>query len=71
MTTTTRHVVASLDGTPIGFQSRGCGPSLLVVHGALGTSDDLATLAEALSERFSVHAMDRRGRGMSGPQGAD
>jgi pimeloyl-ACP methyl ester carboxylesterase len=71
MTSPSRNVVASRDGTQIGFHTRGRGPSLLVVHGALGTSDDLATLSEVLSDRFTVHSMDRRGRGMSGPQGSD
>lgn len=58
----------SRDGTRIAFTTRGDGPGLIVVGGALKTADDYQTLAEAL-DRFTVHAVDRRGRGESGPQG--
>ncbi|TJY38956.1 alpha/beta hydrolase [Cohnella pontilimi] len=61
--------IISPDGTPISFFSSGQGPGLLIVHGALGTSRHYLRLAMALSDTFTVHVMDRRGRGKSGPQG--
>jgi hypothetical protein len=32
---------------------------------------DYAAFARALAERFTVHTIERRGRGESGPQGDD
>ncbi|MBM7791270.1 alpha/beta fold hydrolase [Tenggerimyces flavus] len=65
MTTTT-----SRDGTKIAFSTTGNGPGLIVVGGALKTADDYRDLANALTS-FTVHTVDRRGRGDSGPQGKD
>jgi pimeloyl-ACP methyl ester carboxylesterase len=62
--------VRSSDGTPIAVQHLGRGPDLVLVHGALGTAEDLGRLARALAQDFAVHAMTRRGRDPSGPQGA-
>lgn len=62
-----RHTVTSRDGTPIAFWRSGSGPALLVVHGA--TADHTTTWRFVLADlqrRFTVHAMDRRGRGGSG-----
>ncbi|KWX75133.1 alpha/beta fold hydrolase [Paenibacillus jilunlii] len=59
------------DGTQIGYQSIGNGPGIIIVHGALRDSGDYTRLAKALSHSFTVHLMDRRGRGISGPQGPD
>lgn len=67
----THSTVVSKDGTTIGYQSVGKGPSLIVIHGALSASNDFTTFAQALSDSFTVHVMDRRGRGWSGPQGSD
>jgi pimeloyl-ACP methyl ester carboxylesterase len=62
-----KHIVLSLDGTPIAFWRSGTGPPLLLVHGA--TADHTTTWRFVLSDlerRFTVYAMDRRGRGGSG-----
>jgi pimeloyl-ACP methyl ester carboxylesterase len=62
-----RHTVISRDGTPIAFWRSGSGSALLVVHGA--TADHTTTWRFVLADlqrRFTVHAMDRRGRGGSG-----
>ncbi len=67
----THSKVNSEDGTVIGYQSIGEGPSLIVIHGALSTSDNYRKFAQELSDSFTVHVMDRRGRGMSGPQGSE
>jgi pimeloyl-ACP methyl ester carboxylesterase len=61
------QTVTSRDGTRIAFWKSGGGPPLLLVHGA--TADHTTTWRFVLAElerRFTVHAMDRRGRGGSG-----
>ncbi|HWC29424.1 MAG TPA: alpha/beta hydrolase [Dehalococcoidia bacterium] len=65
------HSVVSRDGTRIGFLSMGSGPAVLVVPGVLSMAADYAAFARALAEQFTVHVMERRGRGASGPQGDD
>jgi pimeloyl-ACP methyl ester carboxylesterase len=62
-----RFTVRSSDGVPISVQKAGSGPALLLVHGALlnGTLTWGAVLPR-LAERFTVYAMDRRGRAPSG-----
>jgi pimeloyl-ACP methyl ester carboxylesterase len=62
-----RFTVRSSDGVPISVQKAGSGPALLLVHGALlnGTLTWGAVLPR-LAERFTVYAMDRRGRVPSG-----
>jgi len=60
----------SRDGTTIAYRTFGEGPGLIVVGGALRTSEDYLPLAHALTG-FTVHVVDRRGRGESGPQGED
>lgn len=65
----TRHIVRSRDGTRIGYLSVGSGPSVLVIPGVLSMAADYAAFARALSEHFTVHTIERRGRGESGPQG--
>lgn len=47
----------------------GDGPGLIVVGGALATGLDYLTLGRTLGTNYEVHLMDRRGRGLSGPQG--
>lgn len=55
----------SADGTVIGYESLGSGPPLLLVHGSTGTRARWSSVREPLAQRYSVHAMDRRGRGLS------
>lgn len=59
----------SADGTTIGYRTLGSGPGLIVVGGALRDAEDYLPLAEALAKSCTVHVVDRRGRGASGPQG--
>jgi pimeloyl-ACP methyl ester carboxylesterase len=61
--------VTSADGTTISYRSTGTGPGLIVVPGALALATDFDPLAAALAGRFTVHTIERRGRGASGPQG--
>ncbi|CAN7614695.1 alpha/beta fold hydrolase [Paenibacillus sp. LjRoot56] len=63
--------ILSSDRTRIGYKSIGKGPGIILVHAALRDSNDYTRLAIALSHSFTVHLMDRRGRGLSGPQGLE
>ncbi|MFC4811713.1 alpha/beta fold hydrolase [Paenibacillus sp. GCM10023250] len=63
--------VISIDRTRIGYKSIGEGPGIILVHGALRDADDYSRLAIALSRTFTLHLIDRRGRGLSGPQGPE
>jgi pimeloyl-ACP methyl ester carboxylesterase len=67
----TSPTVRSADGTAISYLTVGAGPGVLVIPGALSTADDYAAFARALATRFTVHTIERRGRGRSGPQGDD
>jgi pimeloyl-ACP methyl ester carboxylesterase len=44
---------------------------VIVLPGVLSLARDYASFADALAARFTVHTMERRGRGESGPQGED
>jgi len=63
------QVATSADGTAVEYLSAGCGPDVIVVPGVLATASDMTTFAKLLARRFSVHVVQRRGRGGSGPQG--
>ena len=63
--------VRSADGTTIGYRRTGAGPGVVLVHGGGQASQNLTTLARALSGSFTVYVPDRRGRGMSGPYRED
>jgi pimeloyl-ACP methyl ester carboxylesterase len=58
--------VESRDGTEIGYFTTGTGPPLLLVHGSLGDHTRWEALRPHLEPHFTVHAIDRRGRGASG-----
>jgi pimeloyl-ACP methyl ester carboxylesterase len=58
--------VVSRDGTPIAVWRSGDGPPLVLVHGAAADHGRWAPVLPALEERFTVFAIDRRGRGRSG-----
>src|SRR5262245_30552390 len=57
--------VASADGTRIGCEVAGAGPPLLLVHGSTADRSRWASVRDALAARFTLHLMDRRGRGLS------
>jgi pimeloyl-ACP methyl ester carboxylesterase len=65
------RTVRSADGTTIAYHSTGTGPDLLVVPGALNDATDYTALTDALAANFTVHAIQRRGRRGSGPQGPE
>jgi pimeloyl-ACP methyl ester carboxylesterase len=60
-------MITSADGTAIGCATTGTGPGLLVIPGPLEAAADYEKFADALADTFTVHVVDRRGRGESGP----
>jgi pimeloyl-ACP methyl ester carboxylesterase len=58
--------VISTDGTPIAYRRSGEGPPLVLIHGTAGNHARWAPILPPLEERFTVYAVDRRGRGASG-----
>jgi pimeloyl-ACP methyl ester carboxylesterase len=58
--------VTSRDGTAIGFASFGEGPPLVLVHGSTADHTRWSAVLPTLAEQYTVHAVDRRGRGLSG-----
>jgi len=69
--TYTTDSVTSKDGTIIGYRQLGSGPGVILLHGAVSSSQLFMKLGTALSETFTVYIPDRRGRGLSGPFGDD
>jgi pimeloyl-ACP methyl ester carboxylesterase len=64
---TERFTVQSKDGVAISVQKAGAGPALLLVHGSLlNGALSWGLVLPKLAERFTVYAMDRRGRAPSG-----
>lgn len=59
-------VVISRDGTRVAYWRSGSGPALLLVHGTTADHTRWARVLPNLEQHFTVHAMDRRGRGGSG-----
>ena len=58
--------IDSSDGTAIAFARSGNGPSLVLVHGTTADHTRWKPLLPRLEAHFTVHAVDRRGRGDSG-----
>jgi pimeloyl-ACP methyl ester carboxylesterase len=65
------RTVTSADGTAISYSTLGRGASVIVVPGTLEMAADFALFAHQLSQTHTVHTIERRGRGLSGPQGDD
>lgn len=59
------ETVTSADGVTLAYDRIGNGPPLVFVVGAFCTRFTLASLAERLSDQFTVFNYDRRGRGDS------
>ena len=60
------RMVRSADGTEIALFSSGVGPPLVLVHGAAADHTTFRVVGPRLADRFTLHAIDRRGRGASG-----
>ena len=57
--------VSSRDGTRIAVRTQGRGPALVAVHGTSSSAARWAPVLPALEARFTVHVIERRGRGES------
>lgn len=62
-------LVRSADGTQISYRRAGKGPPLVLVHGIFDDARLWQVVSPVLEERFTVYAVDRRGRGNSGAHG--
>jgi pimeloyl-ACP methyl ester carboxylesterase len=65
-TSTAISHATSKDGTRIGFERSGKGPPLVLVHGTTADRTRWARILPALEGNFTVYAVDRCGRGLSG-----
>ena len=63
---TPTRIVTSPDGTRIAVFTSGDGPPIVLVHGAAADHTTFRVIGPRLAERYTVHAIDRRGRGGSG-----
>jgi pimeloyl-ACP methyl ester carboxylesterase len=68
-TTATNHTFRSTDGSTIAYLTEGRGPAVILIPGALSTADDYAAFASTLGKCFTVYTIERRGRGLSPPEG--
>jgi pimeloyl-ACP methyl ester carboxylesterase len=59
-------LIPSADGTPIAVFRSGDGPPLILVHGASADHTTFRVVGPRLARHFTLHAIDRRGRGASG-----
>ena len=57
--------IVSPDGTKLGVERVGSGPPLVAVHGGIGDRSRWTLLKERVADRFTLHLLDRRGRGAS------
>jgi len=58
--------VKSKDETPIAYERRGEGMPLVLIHGAAADHTRWEPVLPELRKKFTVYAVDRRGRGQSG-----
>ncbi|MGD7706626.1 alpha/beta fold hydrolase [Microlunatus sp. Y2014] len=59
------HELLAVPHGQLSLYTRGSGPSVVLVHGSGMASRDYRRLLNELSEDFTVHVYDRRGRGQS------
>jgi pimeloyl-ACP methyl ester carboxylesterase len=59
-------LVTSSDGTHIAVWRSGAGPPLVLVHGTTADHTRWSRVTALFEAHFTVHALDRRGRGASG-----
>jgi pimeloyl-ACP methyl ester carboxylesterase len=57
--------VGSSDGQSIAADVTAAGPPLVLLHGSLASADYWRPVLPLLAERFTVYAVERRGRGRS------
>lgn len=59
------QTVSSKDGTMIALWKSGSGPPLVLIHGSTADHTRWNPILPDLEQRFTVYAVDRRGRGKS------
>jgi pimeloyl-ACP methyl ester carboxylesterase len=64
-----QETVLSVDGTPIVYWRSGEGPPLVLIHGTAADHSRWVSVLPAFEQRFTVYAIDRRGRGGSADSG--
>jgi len=64
--TTELGKVKSKDGTSIAYLRTGSGPPLVLIHGTSSDHTRWVPVLPSLAEKFTVYAVERRGRGESG-----
>ncbi len=60
------ETVRSKDGTAIAYRKSGTGSPLVLIHGSTADHSRWNSILPQLENRFTVYAVDRRGRGKSG-----
>jgi pimeloyl-ACP methyl ester carboxylesterase len=70
MTMERTQTLATADGATVDYRTVGSGLSVIVIPGMLSIAADFDTFSNALAENFTVHTIERRGRGRSSPQDA-
>lgn len=70
-TVTMRSEKLALEDVSLHYETRGSGPSLVLVPAALGTAHQHASIAEQLAAKFKVITYDRRGFDRSTPVKAE
>lgn len=63
--TVTTSWVNSPDGTEVGFERVGDGPPLVAIHGGTADRTRWDPVRAELAKSFTLHLVDRRGRGLS------
>ena len=58
--------IRSRDGTQIAYWVAGAGQPLILVHGTTADHARWASVSAAFEDKFTIYAIDRRGRGESG-----
>lgn len=61
------NTAVSADGTIIGWHRSGRGPAAVLLHGTSGEKSNWGLSSQFLQEELTLIAVDRRGRGRSGP----
>lgn len=61
--------IRSADGALVAFERSGSGPPLVLVHGTMDDHRYWMPVISDFAAHFTVYALDRRGRGESGPHG--
>jgi pimeloyl-ACP methyl ester carboxylesterase len=63
----TKDFVISRDGTRIDYLQLGCGPGVVMLHGAMESARSHLTLAKCLADAFTVYLPERRGHQLGVP----